>query len=70
MDETAWGNVTELDKLSAFSGFALSFEQVPKCLFYLLYVIFDPLSECHRILVPYHISAIEYECHRILVSEK
>ena len=28
VDESAWDSVTELDKLSAFSGFALSFEQV------------------------------------------
>ncbi|CAN0120098.1 unnamed protein product [Ectocarpus sp. 6 AP-2014] len=27
VDETAWDNITELDNLGAFSGFALSFEQ-------------------------------------------
>ncbi len=28
VDETAWDNITELDNLGAFSGFAMSFEQV------------------------------------------
>ena len=28
VDESAWDSVTELDNLGAFSGFALSFEQV------------------------------------------
>lgn len=31
VDESAWDNVTELDNLAAFSGLALSFEQVRQC---------------------------------------
>ncbi|CAN0083974.1 unnamed protein product, partial [Sphacelaria rigidula] len=30
VDEGVWDSVTELDKLNAFSGFALSFEQSPR----------------------------------------
>lgn len=53
MDENAWDSVTELDNLSAFSGFALSFEQV-------FAWIASGLSGSHRLVVSYYLVVISW----------